>query len=70
MTVFTFKNTRDVINAEKCLIASGISFTIIPVPRSISSECGMGIESGFESQIENCLSENKISFNKHYDYKK
>jgi hypothetical protein len=39
-----FQNTRAVITAEKISKKNGITCTILPVPRSISTECGMAIE--------------------------
>jgi selenide,water dikinase len=39
-----FKNTRDLIKAEKSLADAGLLPKIIPVPKYISSECGMAIE--------------------------
>ncbi len=41
-----FKSTRDVIKAEKALIAADLALKIVPVPKEISSECGMAIEIG------------------------
>jgi hypothetical protein len=40
-----FQTTRAVIKAERACKKNGIHYTILPVPRSISSECGMAIES-------------------------
>jgi hypothetical protein len=42
--LFLFKSTRDVIRAEKFIRKAGLECVIIPVPRSVSSECGMCIE--------------------------
>ena len=39
-----FRSTRAVIRAERLCGANGIRCRIIPVPRTISSECGMAIE--------------------------
>jgi hypothetical protein len=39
-----FQSTRAVITAERIMVKQGIRCKIIPVPRSISSECGMAIE--------------------------
>ena len=33
-----------VLKAEKLLLADEVVFDVIPVPRSISSDCGMAIE--------------------------
>ena len=39
-----FQSTHDVILAEKALRLGGIPRRVIPVPRSISSQCGMALE--------------------------
>jgi hypothetical protein len=39
-----FQSTRAVIRAERLGKKHGIRCSIIPVPRGISSECGMAIE--------------------------
>jgi hypothetical protein len=39
-----YRTTRSVIRAERLCRSHGIVCRIIPVPRSISSECGMSIE--------------------------
>lgn len=39
--LFTFHSTHFAIYAEKVLINGGIDVKIIPVPRSISSSCGL-----------------------------
>ncbi|MCG8569234.1 MAG: DUF3343 domain-containing protein [Spirochaetes bacterium] len=44
MKLLIFQATRQVILIQKSLKQEKIPFKIIPVPRSISSECGMAIE--------------------------
>jgi len=39
-----FQSTRAVIKAERLCRRSGLACKVIPVPRLISSECGMAIE--------------------------
>jgi hypothetical protein len=39
-----FQSTRAVIKAERLCKSHGIRCSIIPVPRTVSSECGMAIE--------------------------
>lgn len=39
-----FTNTREVIKAERILLRYGVAVRVIPVPRSISSECGMALD--------------------------
>jgi selenide,water dikinase len=38
-----FSSTRAVIKAEECLRANGVDCQVVPVPKDISSECGMAI---------------------------
>ncbi|MEZ4599395.1 MAG: selenide, water dikinase SelD [Syntrophotaleaceae bacterium] len=38
-----FTSTRTVIKAEECLRNNGIDCKVVPVPKDISSECGMAI---------------------------
>ncbi len=38
-----FLSTRAVIKAEECLRANGVDCQVVPVPKDISSECGMAI---------------------------
>jgi len=44
MKVFIFESTRAVIRAERIVRDNEIDCKIIPVPRSISPECGMALE--------------------------
>jgi hypothetical protein len=39
-----FQSTHDVILAEKAIRKEGIPRRVIPVPRSVSSQCGMALE--------------------------
>jgi hypothetical protein len=39
-----FHSTRDVVKAEKVLTTEGIPVKIVPIPKSISPECGMAVE--------------------------
>lgn len=70
--LYLFKNTRAVILAQKAIYKLNIKCLIIPVPRSISSECGMCIETKKieEVKIDSVLTELNIFFNKCYEYKK
>lgn len=43
-TLLFFKSTRDVIAAEKILEESSFSIEVLPVPKNLSSECGMCLE--------------------------
>jgi hypothetical protein len=51
------------MRAEKLLKGKGIKVDLIPVPREISSDCGVAIELSAESEKEAflLLEENKVS---------
>ena len=40
-TYLLFKSTSHVMRAEKLLIEAGIAARLVPVPRSLSSQCGV-----------------------------
>ncbi|HLV31167.1 MAG TPA: DUF3343 domain-containing protein [Chitinispirillaceae bacterium] len=42
--VILFKTTRDAVRAQRLCKRNDISCKVIPVPRDISSECGMALE--------------------------
>ncbi len=42
--IFLFRNTREVLKAEKWCIENHIKHKVMPVPRHISSECGMSLQ--------------------------
>ncbi len=42
--LFLFQSTHDVILAERAVRTRGIPCRVIPVPRSISSQCGMALD--------------------------
>ena len=39
--VILFRSTTHVVRAEKVLLAAGLKPKLIPVPRELSSECGV-----------------------------
>ncbi|NWG01931.1 MAG: DUF3343 domain-containing protein [Syntrophaceae bacterium] len=61
--VFVFESVHRVMKAEKFLKGKGIKIDLIPVPREISSDCGVAIELSGDSEAEALLilRENKIS---------
>jgi Putative Se/S carrier protein-like len=61
--VFLFESVHRVMKAEKLLKGKGIKIDLIPVPREISSDCGVAIElSGdLEAEALLVLKENRIS---------
>ncbi|MBU0765403.1 MAG: DUF3343 domain-containing protein [Bacteroidetes bacterium] len=66
--LFLFESTYTVIKAEKIFRDNNIKCRIIPVPRSISPDCGMAIEiyEEFKIQAEIVLNENNVKYSKHY----
>ena len=47
-SVVLFRSVSLVMQAEKILKGAGISFKLIPVPKTISTECGICIRFGEE----------------------
>ena len=39
-----FRSTRDAIRAERACLDTGLVVRVVPVPRQISSECGIALE--------------------------
>ncbi len=62
-SVFLFSSIHHVMRAEKLLKGKGIQIDLIPVPREISSDCGVAIELSADSEREafHLLEENKVS---------
>ena len=60
--VFIFESIHRVMKAEKLLKGKGIKIDLIPVPREISSDCGVAIELSEDSEAEalSILTENRI----------
>ncbi|MGQ9647985.1 MAG: DUF3343 domain-containing protein [Thermodesulfobacteriota bacterium] len=60
--VFLFESVHRVIKAEKLLKGEGIRVDLIPVPREISSDCGVALEFSAESEAKALLilRENRI----------
>jgi hypothetical protein len=50
--VLLFQSVHQVMRGEKLLKARGVTVNLVPVPREISSECGVAIEVAFESREE------------------
>ncbi len=61
--VFLFESVHRVMKAEKLLKGKGIKIDLIPVPREISSDCGVAIElsGNLEAEALLILKENRIS---------
>lgn len=61
--VLLFSSVHQVMRTEKLLKEKGIEVDLIPVPRDISSDCGIAVELSRESEEKALLilRENKIS---------
>ena len=61
--VFLFSSVHRVLQAEKLLKGKGIDIDLIPVPREISSDCGIAMELPLESEEKALmvLKENEVS---------
>ncbi|MCD6112721.1 MAG: DUF3343 domain-containing protein [Bacteroidales bacterium] len=72
MMLFLFESTHAVMKAERICIKNDVYYKIVPVPRSISSQCGMALEVKKESEdiLSKLLEENKLNFEKYFNYKK
>jgi hypothetical protein len=57
--VILFKSVSYALKAEKILKAAGLPHKLIPVPKQISSDCGicLRIEPAFQDQIEAALAD-------------
>jgi len=58
-SILIFTSTRAVIKAEECLRSHGVDCQVIPVPKDISSECGMALSlaAGIRARAESLLGE-------------
>lgn len=57
--VILFKSVSYALKAEKILKAEGLPYKLIPVPRQISSDCGICLrfESALQDQIKAALAD-------------
>ena len=61
--IITFSSVHHALKAEKILLQGGTKVTLIPVPREISSDCGIALEvpDGEETRIKSMLEENRVA---------
>ena len=61
--LFLFESIHQVMRAEKLLKEKGMEVDLLPVPREISSDCGVAIEMvlGLKEEVMRLFEENKIS---------
>jgi hypothetical protein len=62
-----FETTRSVIKAERLLKQQGLHPRVVPIPRSISSECGMALEVDSEELLaaQQTLAQEQIALSIH-----
>ena len=48
--IITFSSTHDALQAERIAKKAGIRVRMLPVPRWISADCNMGMESSIEQK--------------------
>jgi hypothetical protein len=49
--ILIFTTIHDVLKAERTLQGAGIDVEVLPVPRSLSSDCGVCIKSAEEEEV-------------------
>lgn len=61
--LFVFESVHQVMKAEKLLKGQGVKIDLIPMPREISSDCGVAIELPWGSKKEalDFLQEHRLS---------
>jgi len=66
LTLLTFPSTFYALKAEKAVQAAGLKGRLIPVPRELSSLCGLALELalGTTGQVLTVLKENGIKLEK------
>jgi hypothetical protein len=62
-----FQSTHAVINAEKMCRQEGVQAKVIPVPRSLSSDCGMALDIATDQRerVAQLLENGRIDFQIH-----
>jgi len=61
--IITFSSTHHALRAEELIEEQQIQLDIIPIPREITAECGLGIKVAYEKreEVEGLLTENNIN---------
>jgi hypothetical protein len=60
--IITFLTVHQALKAEKVLLKNGFAITMIPVPREISSDCGVALkfECEEEARVAKILESNMV----------
>lgn len=68
-SVVIFYSTSSAIKTESAAKKQGLAIKLIPVPRHLSSDCGicLSFNSNDIQEIKKLLSDNKIEFDSIYD---
>ena len=68
-TLLLFRSTHDAIKAERALMSAKIACDVIPVPRTISADCGIAIECApdMRAAARKALDSKKIAYILHED---
>ncbi len=63
-TFMLFNSTQDAIQGDFLCRQHGVPVTIVPVPRELSSECGIAMEINpdYLNKVEELLSGKRLSF--------
>jgi hypothetical protein len=64
-SIILFKSVSHAMHAEKLLKAAGVAIKLIPIPRHLSSDCGvcLRIDTGSRTAVEQALA-NKVDFDR------
>lgn len=62
--IITFKSTHAAMKAERALNKSGVPIVMIPVPRYITSDCGIALRfpAGRREETEGILEEHSVEY--------
>ncbi|WP_424910913.1 DUF3343 domain-containing protein [Thermovenabulum sp.] len=68
--MITFPSVHHALKFESKLKGTGINFQLVPVPREISSSCGVAakVEGMIESEICDFIEKNRIEYDAVYVY--
>jgi hypothetical protein len=67
-SIILFKSVSHAMHAEKLLKTAGIEIKLIPIPRHLSSDCGVCLrfETGARPAVEHALA-NRVDFDRIVD---
>lgn len=70
--IVTFYTTYDSLKAEEVLKEAGIKINVRPIPREISSDCGLGIggDLGDKEKIIDVLNKSEVEYDSIYQLNK